>query len=116
MRPELHGESLISPIDPTSPSANGPRHASNSSTVSAVTVTGGQNAARRRSSEGRVRNDSAAAAAAGQGMLSVVAEDTKLIGHYGPSDRMAGQTAAGLNQRDGNQDRQNQSGQYHGGP
>ncbi|WYZ37097.1 hypothetical protein EsH8_II_000603 [Colletotrichum jinshuiense] len=48
---------------------------------------------RRRSSEGghsRGRSESSAAVG-----LSVVSEDTELIGHYGPSDRTAGQTSVG---------------------
>lgn len=114
--PELHGESIVSPIDPMSPSLHDPRRASDSSTISAVTVTGGQpaprptaNLARRRSSEGRGgRNDSVAPPGAAAATLSVVAEDNELIGHYGPSDRAAGQTAAGLEQWQG--------GQYPGRP
>ncbi|WQF82379.1 hypothetical protein CDEST_07393 [Colletotrichum destructivum] len=46
---------------------------------------------RRRSSDGghgRARSDSSAAVG-----LSVVSEDTELIGHYGPSDRATGQTS-----------------------
>ncbi|OHW96495.1 hypothetical protein CSPAE12_04875 [Colletotrichum incanum] len=48
---------------------------------------------RRRSSEGgngRGRSDSSAAVG-----LSVVSEDTEVIGHYGPSDRATGQTSVG---------------------
>ncbi|OLN86702.1 hypothetical protein CCHL11_03839 [Colletotrichum chlorophyti] len=48
---------------------------------------------RRRSSEGgqnRGRSDSSAAA----GGLSVVSEDTEVIGHYGPWDQVTGQTMA----------------------
>lgn len=99
--PELHGESVISPIDPTSPTPYDPRRASDGSVVSAVTVAGATarpqaNLTRRRSGDGRGgRSESVGPAGAAQATLSVVAEDTELIGHYGPRDRAAGQTAAG---------------------
>ncbi|KAH7347562.1 hypothetical protein B0T11DRAFT_142654 [Plectosphaerella cucumerina] len=120
--PELHGESVISPVDPT-PSPYDPRRASDSSVVSAMTVAGAAptrpqaNLARRRSGEGRGgRSESVGQVGPAQATLSVVTEDTELIGHYGPSDRAAGQTAAGREHWGGQYQGQHQGQQYQGQP
>lgn len=103
LTPELHGVSVVSPVDVMSPDMGNPRRVSDGSIVSAVTVAEvpgtartTTNAPRRRGSEGRSRPDGAASTAGGQGTLSVVAEDNELIGLHGLNDRAPAQTTAGL--------------------
>ncbi|CRK43851.1 hypothetical protein BN1723_016264 [Verticillium longisporum] len=91
MVPELHAQSAPSTYPPESPVD--PRRSMVSAMSSTVASTR-QPAPhpRRRSGEGRTHSDSVTAA---QAPLSVVTEDTELIGHYGPPDSAVGQTAAG---------------------
>ncbi|KAL9944384.1 hypothetical protein D7B24_002074 [Verticillium nonalfalfae] len=91
MVPELHAQSAPSTYPPESPVD--PRR-SMVSAMSSTVASPRQPAphSRRRSGEGRTHSDSVTAA---QAPLSVVTEDTELIGHYGPPDSVVGQTAAG---------------------
>ncbi|RXG48397.1 hypothetical protein VDGE_07702 [Verticillium dahliae] len=91
MVPELHAQSAPSTYPPESPVD--PRR-SMVSAMSSTVASPRQPAphSRRRSGEGRTHSDSVTAA---QAPLSVVTEDTELIGHYGPPDSVVGKTAAG---------------------